>query len=116
MSQLIANQRFPYISVVLEIGTRQEPIEALIDTGFDGDLTVPAVLLQESNPIASFKCVLADGSEIESLVYRGRVRLGGFAPIVVEILAIGDEPILGRGVTDRFMVILDHGRQVRIEP
>jgi hypothetical protein len=32
------------------------------------------------------------------------------------VIAVGDEPLVGRGVTDEFRVILDHGRRVIVEP
>jgi hypothetical protein len=32
------------------------------------------------------------------------------------VIAMGDEPLVGRAVSDRFMVILDHGRQLIVEP
>ena len=110
------SDRFPYLSLALELGSRSESVEALIDTGFDGDVAVPADLLRGNRPVANFNCVLADGSEVKARVYRGRVRMGGLGVFPVEILEIGDEPVVGRGVTDRFTVILDHGRQVRVEP
>jgi hypothetical protein len=32
------------------------------------------------------------------------------------ISVLGDEPLVGRGVTDRFAVTLDHGRRVIVAP
>jgi hypothetical protein len=37
------------------------------------------------------------------------------APFEGVVIALGDEPLVGRGVTDRFTVILDHGRQLIVE-
>jgi hypothetical protein len=60
--------------------------------------------------------VLADGSSVETLVYVGQVRLGSTYMTSIAIMALGDEPIVGRGISDRFTIILDHGRQVIVEP
>ncbi|MPZ13519.1 MAG: hypothetical protein GEU73_03700 [Chloroflexi bacterium] len=110
------SDRFPYLPLVLDLGSRSESVEAFIDTGFDGDLALPTDLLQGGRPVANFNCVFADGSEVKTPVYRGRVRVGGLGVFRVEIIEIGDEPVIGRGVTDRFTLILDHGRQVRVQP
>jgi hypothetical protein len=34
----------------------------------------------------------------------------------VLVTVLGDEPIVGRGVTDRFRLVLDHGERVIVEP
>ncbi len=110
------NDRCPYLPLALDLGSRSESVEAFIDTGFDGDVALPADLLQGSRPVANFNCVLADGSEVKTPVYRGRVRVGDLGVCPVDIIEIGDEPVVGREITDRFTLILDHGRQVRVEP
>ncbi len=88
----------------------------MLDTGFEGDVAVTADLISVgSQPDGHVPCQLADGSEIVAPFYRGLVELGGLGAFAILILALGDEPIVGRGVTDRFLVTLDHGREVRIE-
>ena len=37
--------RFPYIPITIAIRTREETIEALLDTGFDGEIILPPGLL-----------------------------------------------------------------------
>jgi hypothetical protein len=49
-------------------------------------------------------------------MYRGTIRVGPFGPFRALIAAIGDEPIVGRGITDRLRITLDHGSQVIVEP
>lgn len=88
------SDRFPYLPLALDVGSHSESVEALIDTGFDGDVALPADLLRGGRAVANFNCVLADGSEVKARVYRGRVRVGGLGVFPVEIIEIGDEPVL----------------------
>ena len=39
------SQRFPYLPLQIQIGSVSRTIEALIDTGFDGDLLLPPAML-----------------------------------------------------------------------
>jgi hypothetical protein len=53
---------------------------------------------------------------VDAPVYAAAVSfpgLDGVFPVVVSVL--GDEAIVGRTLTDRFLVVFDHGRQVRVE-
>lgn len=83
--------------------------------GSDGHVAVPPRMVGSRPPTDLSRWVLADGS-IMAPLHRGMLQIGGFAASAVTVLAIGDEPILGRGVTDRFTLILDHGQQVRLQP
>lgn len=116
MRDRFVSTRFPYLPVHLEIGPVAGDLEALIDTGFDGHLAVTPDLVGSRPPTGHSRWTLADGSTVLAPVYRGALRIGQFTPFIVTVIAIGDEAILGRGVTDRFSVILDHGRQVVLEP
>lgn len=58
---------------------------------------------------------LADESRVRAPIYRGTVRVGSLSPFPVDVTALGDVPIVGRGVTDRYTIILDHGRRVILE-
>jgi hypothetical protein len=49
-------------------------------------------------------------------MYFGTVQVNDVGSLDALITALGDEPIVGRGVTDRFRLILDHGTQVIVEP
>lgn len=59
--------------------------------------------------------MLADGSEIALPVYYGTVRVDSLHPVDADIAAIGDEPLVGRGITDRYLLVLDHGERVIVE-
>jgi hypothetical protein len=58
----------------------------------------------------------ADGTEVLAPVYLGTAQLDAFASFPAFVTVLGDETLVGRGVSDRFRVILDHGQQVIVEP
>jgi len=66
-------------------------------------------------PDAYVPCVLADGSELLTPVYRGVAQVGDLSSFAVAVIAIGDETLVGRGVSDRFTIILDHGKKLIVE-
>ena len=113
----VESELFPYLRVTFTVRERTEIVEALIDTGFDGDLVVPRELITNGQPPDSFQAwVLADGSRVRTGVYAGTVQIGSLPPLPADIVALGEEPLVGRGVTDRYRLILDHGQRVILEP
>lgn len=94
----------------------------MLDTGFTGDIAVPEALLGDvaGTPDAYASLRLADGSSTFAAVYQGYVFFYELEDDVhvrlhVTILAMGEEPLVGRGLMDRFRVTLDHGRRLIIE-
>jgi hypothetical protein len=59
--------------------------------------------------------LLADGSTLVAPVYYGEARVGELDPVPADVVAIGDEPLVGRGISDRYRIILDRGERVLIE-
>ena len=122
LSDRLVSSRFPYLPIHLELrdgGTafQEADLEALIDTGFDGDVIAPAALLTNGPLPASYlSWELADGSEVLAPAYRGTVTVGQLGTLTVIITALGDEPMIGRTLVSRFRVTLDHGQQVIVEP
>ncbi len=117
MSGRVVSSRFPYLPLTLTVHGRTATIEALLDTGFDGDVAVPLVLVgEEVAADTHLRWILADGSQAWAPAYLGTARLGNFGPFPILLTAIGNEPIVGRGLTDRFLVILDYGQRVIVEP
>ena len=114
---VVESWRFPYLPIELTAAGRTAHIEAFIDTGFDGDVVAPGTFFTGSSaPSDSLRWRLADGSQIVAPAYRGELRIGSVVVAPVVVTALGDEPIVGRGVIDRFGLILDHGRRVVVEP
>ena len=71
-------------------------IEALIDTGFDGELTLPEALIKRlAYPfVGNSGGMLADGSEVQFDFHDGRVVWHGLPRTVVAIVAEG-QPLIG---------------------
>jgi predicted aspartyl protease len=117
MSQPLVSRHFPYLPLQLEILGRTHTLEALIDTGFDGSLALPEQLFRAGEPPdGTIPCTLADGTTLAVNYYRGIVALNHLGRFRVMVLALGDEPLIGRGIIDRFSVTLDHGRRIVVEP
>lgn len=120
MNQRLISDRFPYLPFRVRFQTsgREIEIEAFIDIGFDGALVLPSHLIAvlESSDL-DVRWRLADDSEVTSPSYLALIELIGFDseyPVVVSLL--GTEAVVGRGFTDGFSLLLDHGRQVIVEP
>ena len=43
-------------------------------------------------------------------------RVDGLPAFSVAVTALGDEPLVGRGICDRLTITLDHGQQLIVEP
>jgi predicted aspartyl protease len=112
----VTSERFPYLPIRLSVDQQVIDVEALVDTGFNGDLVMPLDLIGGVTPSSHLYWALADGSPVRAPVYRGAVQLGSLGTFPILVTALGDEPIIGRGLTDRFRVILDHGRRLIVEP
>ena len=69
-----------------------------------------------SPPLRYMHLTLADGSTLLAPRYTGTLRIGQLEPFRVDVIALGDEPIIGLTATNRYYVGLDHGRQIIIEP
>jgi hypothetical protein len=69
-----------------------------------------------ARPDGYSRAILADGTQLELDFYLGSVTIGILGSFAAHIYAMGDEPLVGRAVSDRYMVILDHGRQLIVEP
>lgn len=112
----LTSSRFPYVRVTLQVLQRNLKVEVLIDTGFDGDITVPPEMILNGKPPQGYlPWTLANGEEVNAPYFLGKVRIGKFEPVSVLITALGDEPLIGRGITDKFKVIFDHGKKVILE-
>jgi predicted aspartyl protease len=116
MRPRVESERFPYLVIEIAIGDQVEVVEAVLDTGFEGDLAVPASFPSaRGDEYVDQEWAVADGSVVHSRAYVGTVRVGAFDPLTVLISVIGEEAIVGRGVIDRYSTWLDHGRRVVVE-
>ncbi len=86
----------------------QGNIEFTVDTGYRGTLTLPVAVcqtlqLEEGDTVPS---LLADGNQVELTSYYLGVEWDG-KEREVEILAIGNEPLLGAIMLDGYELCLD---------
>lgn len=107
---------FPYLPITVPIGGLILSMTALLDTGFDGDVSLsPDFFAEGEEPVGYQTYRLADGSLVEAPYYNGVVQLGGFEPRSVSIVALGEDPVVGTGPIRRYRVTLDRGERVTVE-
>ncbi len=115
MNSRFTAQRYPYLPLALSIGNLTITVEALVDTGFDGFVIVPAGTLP-SLDASRMAFTLADGSRISAPTVRGAASIERILLTTpVAISELGHEAIVGRGLIDRLKLTLDHGRELTIE-
>jgi predicted aspartyl protease len=101
---------------ILQYPDYEFDVEALVDTGFDGGLTVrQAVIPGHVTPRGQQRCTLADGSQIDAYVYRGFVTIGALQPLATYIIVLPHQALLGRAVTNHFRLTFLYGRRVILE-
>jgi predicted aspartyl protease len=119
--QSVRSTRFPYLPVHVRFGNLQYPsfefdVDALVDTGFDGGLTVPHGFIPSTvPPLGQSLCHLADGSTIAAFSYVGFVSVGSLQAVQAGVITLPHQTLLGRAVTNRFKLSLLYGRQVVLE-
>ena len=120
MNQPSAVSRFPYLPVRVQIGDLViYEGEALIDTGFTGAIVLPSSYEPENVPAErQGRWRMPDGNLVEAPRYNGFVFVGNFPPMPFRegITFLGDEPIIGVDVIRHFLITLDHGTRVIVEP
>lgn len=122
MIQAVSSSRYPHLPVHVQILTAQVvvlefDIEPLVDTGFDGGLAVPRDLIPATlAPFGHSDWKLADETLVRIPAYVGIVTIGSLTPIPTLVLALGDDPLLGRRVIDNFKLVFDHGRVLTAKP
>ena len=129
MARKLVSNHSPYLFIdftidLIDRTISQEKAEALVDTGFTGDLSVPPQIVRNGKtpvPDLYANLTLANGSKARVPVYEGTVVFreleGEIAqPIDVSVFILGDEVLVGRSLMDHFRVTLDHGKQIIVEP
>lgn len=89
-----------------EFGTRE--IECVVDTGFEGFLTLPSVLVAELTLlyVAPINANLADNSRIVTNVYRGII-LWNEIERVIPVLEMGRRPLIGTALLEEYHLSID---------
>ena len=83
-------------------------VEAVVDTGFNGYLTLPPMLMEdlELPVLGDGEAVLADGSQVVFDVFGVTVLWDG-EPTYVETGALGVDPLVGMALLDRHNLNID---------
>jgi predicted aspartyl protease len=90
---------------------------ALVDTGFDGDFSVPDQLgLSFGAPHHTEAVQLASGRVVHVAIHHAVIELiEQPEPFRAEIIVLGDEYLIGTNVLNRYKVTFDHGQRVTVE-
>jgi predicted aspartyl protease len=96
-----SSSHFPYIPVTVFLNKRTETVEALLDTGFDGDLIIPEGLMTNGKPPDSYlRFTLADqATSVLAPAYLGRVEVAELRDVgehAAIISVLGTEAILNQ--------------------
>lgn len=85
-----------------------EKVEAIIDTGFTGELTLPGNLIDRLGlpQIGELPIILGDGNEIEVGLYLGMVLWQG-EDRIVQVLRTDGRPLVGMSLLYGNRLILD---------
>ena len=94
------------LSVFGQRGQREE-VEAIVDTGYDGFLTLPPAMIRELELrwITYGDATLADGREIEFDVHEGEI-LWNRRRVVIPIDSSDSTPLIGMRLLEGFEVTL----------
>ena len=111
--------RHPCVELTVAGGRGRQTIEAVIDTGFDGDLTLPVQLAIQLglDLCATQRFELADGSIENQLVFLGDIQLGDIQRTAEVILTDSIDALLGSGPLIDHILEIDYlNRTVHIRP
>ena len=99
----------PKLKAIVSGSRGQAEIEALIDTGFDGEITLPSAIgVQLGLELAGVEeFELADGSIGEGFVFRGQVTLGNRSQRVNIMLTDSDEALIGTSLLSNYQLTID---------
>jgi predicted aspartyl protease len=127
MSKKLTSSKYPFLPLSIRVRVyKSKHIEldtqALIDTGFSGDIVVPVTEeLKKSKPGAYATWTMADRSEVLAPIFLGTIRFPELDEDVAEMVGVtvtvlGDQALIGQSILRRFTLTLDHGKQVILEP
>jgi predicted aspartyl protease len=115
------SEHFPYLPVTVLINKHLQTFEALLDTGFEGDIIIPEdSLASGQTPDSYIRFTLADPTAtVLAPSFLGKVEVAqlgdaGSSPAIISVM--GTEPIIGRNLARRFHISLAYGKRVTIHP
>ena len=112
----LVSHHFPYIPIQIGVRHREESVEALLDTGFDGDVILPEGFIGNGDPADDhLPWRMANESIIHAPAYWGWLKIGKITFSEVLISVLGNKTIIGRQIIKRFKITIDHGKRVIVE-
>lgn len=115
----LTSTNIPYLPLTITLAHRPErplTLDALIDTGFTGDVScAPEFLTNGVPPAWHVTVLLADGSTSWAPVYIGSAALGQTQSQPVRILAFGEQAAVGLNLLRHYLLTLDHGHTLTVE-
>ena len=115
---MAVSDAFPFLEIRISIQGWETEALALLDTGFSGDLIIPAGVMPEDvgQPDHLRLYRVADGRTVRLDVFIGEVEISGLKPMTdIAISALGDKYIIGLGIIERYLVTLLRGERVVVE-
>ena len=107
MSRKLTSSKYPFLPLTIHVRVSSRKnidlhTQALIDTGFSGDIVVPATEeLKQSAPGAYGTWTMADGSEVLAPIFLGTIRFPELDEDVAEMVGVtvtvlGDAALIGQ--------------------
>ena len=99
----------PKIPITVRGRKRSRQMEAIVDTGFDGQLCLPAsvVLNMGLELVGKLTIRLADGSRRNRLLFRCEIELGDETKLVDAFLTSGDDALIGTTLLSNYSLTID---------
>jgi predicted aspartyl protease len=127
MSKKLTSTKYPFLPLTIHVRVSNRKninlnTQVLIDTGFSGDIVIPVTgELKQSTPDAYATWTMADGSEVLAPIFLGSIRFPQLddddaVMVGVTVTVLGDQALIGQSILRHFTLILDHGKQVTLEP
>ena len=99
----------PKVKIAVGGSRMQMEVAALIDTGFNGYITLPSTIATQLGlELTSVTWVeLADGSVIRNSVFSGHATFGGQSQEVEIMLTDSDEALIGTSLLSNYQLTID---------
>jgi len=98
--QPLVSHNFPYVPLTVAVQGGSLTIEALLDTGFDGEIVVPQYTFSPLlRPDYELEWALAGGIVVLAPAYVGTVVIGHFGPFNVAVSTMSLRGLLSRSTT-----------------